>query len=90
MQQSPNPSIERTCQGPLRAPCPAAHVKRWAPVGEAACTRCTVVGAGNWGFSCARWAAHSNAVTSARSSRHLQPGCPSVGGPLTASLSPKK
>jgi hypothetical protein len=23
-----NPSIERTCQGPLRAPCPAAHVKR--------------------------------------------------------------
>ena len=24
----PNPSIERTCQGPLRAPCPAAHVKR--------------------------------------------------------------
>ena len=27
----PNPSIERTCQGPLRAPCPAAHVERWAP-----------------------------------------------------------
>ena len=25
---TPNPSIERTCQGPLRAPCPAAHVKR--------------------------------------------------------------
>ena len=25
---SPNPSIERTCQGPLRAPWPAAHVKR--------------------------------------------------------------
>ena len=24
----PNPSIERTCQGPLRAPCPAAHVER--------------------------------------------------------------
>ncbi len=21
-------SIERTCQGPLRVPCPAAHVKR--------------------------------------------------------------
>ena len=26
--QAPNPSIERTCQGPLRAPCPAAHVER--------------------------------------------------------------
>ena len=25
---SSNPSIERTCQGPLRAPCPAAHVER--------------------------------------------------------------
>ena len=26
--QASNPSIERTCQGPLRAPCPAAHVER--------------------------------------------------------------
>ena len=26
--QASNPSIERTCQGPLRAPCPAAHVGR--------------------------------------------------------------
>ena len=31
LRVSPNPSIERTCQGPLRAPCPAAHVERWAP-----------------------------------------------------------
>ena len=26
--QTPSPSIERTCQGPLCAPCAAAHVKR--------------------------------------------------------------
>jgi ribonuclease D len=25
---TPNPSIERTCQGPLHDPCPAAHVER--------------------------------------------------------------
>ena len=28
---SPNPSIERTSQRPLRALCAAAHVERWAP-----------------------------------------------------------
>jgi hypothetical protein len=28
LRQAPNPSIERTCQGPLRAPWPAAHVER--------------------------------------------------------------
>ena len=28
MEARPNPSIERTCQGPLRAPWPAAHVER--------------------------------------------------------------
>ena len=44
--EAPNPSIERTFQRPLRALWLAAHVERWAPVGEAACTRCTVVRAG--------------------------------------------
>ena len=39
--QAPNPSIERTFQRPLRALWPAAHVERWAPVGEAGGTRGT-------------------------------------------------
>jgi len=34
-----NPSIERTCHGRLRLPCPAAHVERWASQAEAELAR---------------------------------------------------
>ena len=44
-RKTPNPSVEPTASG-LRPPA-AAHLKRWAPEGEAGCTRCAVVGAGN-------------------------------------------
>ena len=44
--QASNPSIERTCQRPLRTLWPAAHVERWAPVGEAGYACCAEVEAG--------------------------------------------
>ena len=47
---SSNPSIERTSQRLLRTLWSTAHVERWAPVGEAGCTRCTVVEAGAGAF----------------------------------------
>ena len=39
--------------------------------------------------SCARKFASPLRATAARISRHLQPGCPSVGGPLTVRLPPR-
>ena len=87
---SSNPSIERTSQRPLRALWPAAHVERWAPVGEAACTRCTPAEAGVVRFASARKFASPLLVARSHVSRRSQPGCPSAGGPLTVSFSPRK
>ena len=44
---APNPSIERTSSSRLRLLPAAAHVERWAPVGDAGCTRCALAEAGS-------------------------------------------
>ena len=75
-----NPSIERTCQRPLRALWPAAHVERWAPearpvLGVALSSPQAVVRPSkivNVRFSCGAQHAIARA------------GRPSVGGRLTA------
>ncbi len=76
---SPNPSIERTFQRPLRALWPAAHVERWAPemrsvLRVAALSAQAIVRfskAVNISLPCG--AHHATA----------RAGCPSVGGQLT-------
>ena len=88
--RQPNPSIERTCQRPLRALWSAAHVERWAPVCEAGCTRGTEVEAVApvRSSSAGRFTSPLR-VANCRVSKHSPPGCPSVGGPLTVSFAPK-